>query len=360
MNLTNRNLYYVGGVVRDEILELPSFDIDLCYEGDAIAFSKSFNVVKTNPDFGTVRILYNEQEVDIASTRTETYPRQGHLPVVDKIGCSLKDDLFRRDFTINAMAKNTLSGEIVDYFNGLSDIKNKKLRVLHDESFIEDPSRILRGLKFSVRFGFELEEKTKKLQDVYLSNINYDMSYHRLKKELKETFNLNKAIAYEKFVQQGIYKLLNKDIYESVKIDVLKIEQLVKQYNPIHVWLVYIGAYNLSNFELTSEEKFVVETFNSIKNVTPKSDYEIYKLFKQKPMETILLYTLIINYEIGIKYLEKLSTIKIDVTGDDLRDLGVPQGKIYKEIFDFLEEQIINESLTKEEQIHLVKGKFLV
>ena len=165
MNLTDKNLYYIGGIVRDEILGLPSFDIDLCYEGNAIEFSKNFKIIKTNPNFGTVRILYKGQEIDIASTRTESYPHQGHLPLVDKIGCALKDDLARRDFTINAMAKNTISNEIIDYFDGLTDIKNKQLRVLHDKSFIEDPSRILRGLKFSVRFGFELEKNTRILQD---------------------------------------------------------------------------------------------------------------------------------------------------------------------------------------------------
>ena len=72
------------------------------------------------------------------------------------------------------MAKNTLSGAIIDYFSGLNDIKNKKIRVLHNKSFIEDPSRILRALKFSVRFNFELEENTKKLQEEYLNNINYN------------------------------------------------------------------------------------------------------------------------------------------------------------------------------------------
>lgn len=67
----------------------------------------------------------------------------------------------RRDFTINALAKSVTTGEIVDYVSGLEDLKNKKLRVLHDESFIDDPTRIIRGLKFATRFGFELEEHTK-------------------------------------------------------------------------------------------------------------------------------------------------------------------------------------------------------
>ena len=181
MKLQDKNLYFVGGVVRDEMLGSSNFDVDFCYEGNAIDFAKQkdLEIIKVNPDFGTVRVLIDSQDVDIASTRQETYPEVGHLPKVQNIGCSLKEDLARRDFTVNAMAKNTLTNEVVDYFGGIADIKAKKLRVLHDKSFIEDPSRILRGLKFSVRFGFDLDENTKRLQEEYLLNINYDMSYHR-------------------------------------------------------------------------------------------------------------------------------------------------------------------------------------
>ena len=262
MLIKDKNLYYVGGFVRDEILGIKNFDIDYCYEGDAISFAKEFNVIKTNPDFGTVRVVIDNNEIDIASTRTEVYPNSGHLPVVEKIGCSLREDLRRRDFTINALAKNTVTGEIKDYFNGLSDIENKKLRVLHDKSFIDDPTRIIRGLKFSVRLGFKLDELTKKLQEEYLENINYDISYHRLKKELKETFNLNKKEAYDIFIEQNIYKLLGKE-QSVVKIN-NSIDKLISQIKPEHAWLVYLGEFNLSNFELTSEEKDIIKYFDLV------------------------------------------------------------------------------------------------
>ena len=127
MKFKDKNLYYVGGIVRDEILGIPSFDVDFCYEGNAIEFAQNLNIIKSNPDFGTVRVQSEAGEIDIASTRTETYPKAGHMPVVKEIGCSLKEDLKRRDFTINALAKNTLNNKIIDYFNGLDDIKNKKL-----------------------------------------------------------------------------------------------------------------------------------------------------------------------------------------------------------------------------------------
>ena len=169
MNLKDKNLYYVGGVVRDELLGAKSVDTDYCYEGNAINFVKQrgFNVLKTNEELGTARILLDGKEIDIASTRCEIYPKKGHLPILKTIGCELKEDLIRRDFTINAMAKRTTDNEIIDLYGGMEDLRNGRLRVLHENSFIDDPTRIIRGLKFAVRFGFELEENTKKLLSHY-------------------------------------------------------------------------------------------------------------------------------------------------------------------------------------------------
>lgn len=343
MTLKDKNLYYVGGVVRDEILGTASFDTDFCYEGNAIEFAQGLDIVKTNPDFGTVRVLYDGKEIDIASTREESYPSAGHLPVVRNIGCSLKDDLKRRDFTINAMAKNTLSGELVDFFGGINDIKEKKLRILHQNSFIDDPTRIVRGLKFAIRFGFELEEKTKKIQQEYLENINYDMSFHRLKKELKETFNLNKNEAFDRFIEQGIYKLLG-----DIKCPCFKnknIAALINKYLPTSPWIVYLGLFDLSNLELTGEEK---EIINSIPKTLPQTDFEAYKMFYRIPLESILLYALSVDYDCAINYLDNLQHIKIELTGDDLKKLGIPQGKIYKDIFDkLLEEKIKNPKINE-------------
>ena len=121
MKLKDKNLYYIGGVVRDEFLGKESFDIDLTYDGNAIEFAKKIpdsEIIQINEPFGTVKIKIDGNETDIASTRSETYPQKGHLPVVSNIGCSLKEDVLRRDFTINALAKSTLTGKVIDYVGG--------------------------------------------------------------------------------------------------------------------------------------------------------------------------------------------------------------------------------------------------
>lgn len=287
-SLKDKNLYFVGGVVRDEILGVKSFDTDYCYEGNALDFAErnNFNVIKRNPDFGTVRILLDGKEIDIASTREETYPKPGHLPSVGNIGCTLDKDLKRRDFTINSIAKNSLTGEIFDPLGGKSDIEAKLIRVLHEKSFEDDPTRIIRALKFSVRFEFELDTETLELQKKYLDNINYDMSYHRIKKELIETFNLNKAEAFDKFVEQGIYKLLGEG-QKKPKIKGSIIQNALRGTN-FAPWLIYMSFFSLDKLPLTRQEKKIVEWA-----------YELDKkdATNNTPAESILIHNLIKEHE---------------------------------------------------------------
>lgn len=371
INDNSNKLFYIGGIVRDELLGRESLDVDITYVGNAIEYCSKFGeVVQVNPDFGTVRVAMpshpslcnthspigtmDEVTVDFASTRSESYPQKGHLPVVEKIGCSLREDVMRRDFTINALAKSVTTEEIVDYVGGLEDLKNKKLRVLHDESFIDDPTRIIRGLKFATRFGFELEEHTKKLQDEYLANINYDMSYKRVKKELIETFSLNSQSAFQKFIDQKIYKLVTPNDVEIPKVNV---ENLVTTYLadqpsscPAAIWLVYVGILgDLSRLPLT---KFEQKILDDVPKVVLKSDFELYKTFQNARIETVLLYA-ITKDETGARhYLDDLRKIKLDITGKDLQTLGIKPSPKYQEIFDeVLKVKLKNPSMAKDDEI---------
>lgn len=373
---TSNKLFYIGGVVRDEFLGRKSFDIDITYVGNAIEYCTRFGkVIQKNPDFGTVRVKLSplirlsdtfshdgekdEVIVDFASTRSESYPRKGHLPFVEKIGCSLKEDVMRRDFTINALAKSVATGEIVDYTGGLDDLKNKKLRVLHDESFIDDPTRIIRGLKFSVRFGFELDKHTRLLQEEYLSNINYDMSYKRVKKELIETFNLNSQVAFEKFINEKIYKLVTEN---DVQLPKTNIENLINEYLTAQlpdcmaaIWLVYAGVLgDLSRLPLTKIEQKILD---DVPKRILQDDFELYKTFENAHIESILLYG-ILKDEAGARhYLDDLRNIKISVTGKDLQNLGIKPSPKYQEIFDeILKQKLKNPNMTKEDELAHLKN----
>ena len=161
-------VYIVGGAVRDILLGKDIWDIDFVVEGDAVKLAEEVakrHGVKTHPfpEFGTSHVKVEELKLEFATARRETYERPGAYPHVEQ--ASVKEDLIRRDFTINAMAisLNEDYGTLIDYFGGIRDLKDKMIRVLHPVSFIEDPVRILRALRFSGRFGFKLSKSTEKL-----------------------------------------------------------------------------------------------------------------------------------------------------------------------------------------------------
>lgn len=361
----NFKLYLIGGMVRDLLLGKESLDVDITVEGDAIEFAPILKkeigakISSVHESFGTVKIDLNGQKIDLASTRSESYPKAGHLPHVDKIGCPLKEDVIRRDFTVNALALSLNQknfADLIDYTDGFDDLKAKKIKILHDKSFIDDPTRIIRALKYSTRLDFEIDEKTLKLQQDYLQNINYDMCYKRVKQEIKKTFEQNSQVAFEKFVEQKIYKLITK---KEIKPPKINIENLINKYSPKHPWLVYFGVFAVElNIELspTKYEKEVIESAQSLLNQNFKDDFELYKAFNTQKLESLLILAILGKEKEVCHYLDNLAKIKVQISGDDLIKLGFKPSKKFSEVFDYvLKEKLKTPNMTKLEEIELAK-----
>ena len=189
-------VYLVGGTVRDILLGEPSFDVDIAVEGDAIAFARSLaealdGRVRAHDKFGTAVVLYGDDErVDVVTARTESYESPGALPTVAP--GSIEDDLFRRDFTINAMAASLAGddrGQLVDPFEGRADLEAGRIRVLHDRSFLDDPTRIFRAIRYENRYGFRMDEHTATLaHDAVALGHVHDLSGARMREELIALF----------------------------------------------------------------------------------------------------------------------------------------------------------------------------
>lgn len=159
--------YVVGGIVRDLLLGIGNLDLDLVIEGDGIAFARALadeigGHVKAHERFGTaVVILPDGVKLDIATARTESYKHPAALPTVQP--SSIKPDFSRRDFTINTLAislNGRRFGELIDCYGGQRDLTDKTIRVLHNQSFVEDPTRVFRAIRFAQRFGFRLGKET--------------------------------------------------------------------------------------------------------------------------------------------------------------------------------------------------------
>ena len=156
-------VYLVGGAVRDLLLGGAPFDLDLVVEGDAAAVAASLGgELKAFDRFGTATVVLDGFSYDIARTRRETYAHPGALPEVEP--APLAEDLLRRDFTVNAIAL-ALSGELTEAPGALEDLEARRLRVLHDQSFIDDPTRLFRLVRYSSRLGFEIEPHTRALAE---------------------------------------------------------------------------------------------------------------------------------------------------------------------------------------------------
>ena len=165
-----RGVYLVGGTVRDILLGEPGFDVDLAVEGDGQAFAQALaqelgGRVQPHDAFGTAVVEYGDGEhVDVVTARRERYDAPVVLPTVEP--STIEDDLFRRDFAINAMAvglTGETAGRLVDPFEGRRDLDARTIRVLHDGSFVDDPTRIFRALRYASRYGFELDQHTAQL-----------------------------------------------------------------------------------------------------------------------------------------------------------------------------------------------------
>jgi len=159
--------YLVGGPVRDLLLGRTAFDVDLTLEEDSSVFARALakrtgGRVKSFPQFMTYKVIAGDMpEIDIATARKERYRKPGALPTVS--AGRLKDDLLRRDFSINAIALDILSQQLHDPAGGERDLRNRHVRVLHDQSFIDDPTRIYRAIRLAVRLDFAIENETSNL-----------------------------------------------------------------------------------------------------------------------------------------------------------------------------------------------------
>lgn len=185
-------VYLVGGAVRDILLDRPGFDVDIAVEGDGIAFARALaealvGEALEHGKFGTAVVSYDDGRVDVATARTEHYEAPAVLPVVEH--ASLEEDLVRRDFTVNAMAmslKGEDFGHLVDPFNGRADLAAGLIRVLHDRSFVDDPTRIFRAVRYEQRFGFRMENHTEALarESIATGHVG-DLTGPRIRDELQ-------------------------------------------------------------------------------------------------------------------------------------------------------------------------------
>ncbi|MDD5196200.1 MAG: hypothetical protein PHV92_01045 [Candidatus Omnitrophica bacterium] len=389
----NTEAYLVGGFVRDLILGVKNLDLDIVIEGDGIGlaqdFASSLGVkITVHRQFGTATVFVRPGlKVDFSSSRQEHYPSPAHLPLVK--GGSLKDDLNRRDFTLNAMAISLKDGKLVDYFGGLNDLRHKVIRVLHPLSFIDDPTRIFRAIRFEQRYNFKIEPESLKLlrQAVRLKMLER-IHPHRTRDDLvlilkeknpvKEIKRIEKLAGFDFILPQ--LKIIPKT-YALLKAIKREIGYFHKNYTgrrPLDTWVIYLmglleslDAKKIKNicakFGLRKgEEKRLLSykrsqgrflTDLSRASIAPA---RIFALLEPLSYETILALRAKYNNPVFKRnitdFLDIYNGMRISVSGDDLAGLGVLPGPRYRKIFtQVLKAKLNGQVRNKEEELALIK-----
>ena len=303
--------YLVGGVVRDLLLARPRLDIDVAIEGDvaALADAPGF-VLESGGRFLTGKLPLDGAEIDIAQARAETYPRPGALPDVKP--ATIDQDLARRDFTVNAMAV-PLAGdtELIDPHRGLDDLRAGTLRVLHDRSFVDDPTRALRAARYAARFDLELEAKTGELlREADLSTASDDRVQAELRRIAAEP---GPAKAISLIVEWGILPSIDPAAPERVA----SVVELATE-PPWAGWVDRELAVMLAIVRPLPQ-------IRELSSATPERPSEAVRL--AEPWDPAqLLVARALGAEWLDRYADELRLIELEITGDDLLAEGIPEG----------------------------------
>lgn len=375
-------VYLVGGVIRDLLLGCPMpQDLDFVVIPDAIAFARELEkflggTLKVFEQFGTASLFLNDgPRLDLVTARRELYAASAALPQVES--SSLKNDLYRRDFTLNTLACSLMPesyGHLFDFFGGREDLSRGIIRSLYNLSFVDDPLRILRAIRFEVRFGFTIEENTMELiQKAVKGKVLDKLTRQRLNHELSLVYKEEEpARVLKRLTEMGampsLYYRLNPSLQTWQRLGRIR-EAL--QWASVQQWqappdpeLVYLCALI---YDLESEERSAImrrlqfsrermETVLNSCRVVPGLLEElsaehvnrsvIVNRFDPLPNETLLLlYALTADRKIKeyIKlYLDSLKHVRPRLKGSDLKQLGLEPGPLYGRIMENLREAILD------------------
>jgi tRNA nucleotidyltransferase (CCA-adding enzyme) len=391
--------FLVGGLVRDIFLKRENLDVDVVIEGDGIKFAHEFAShhpvrVRSHKKFGTVVMVFPDGfKVDVATARIEYYDFPAAPPSVEV--SSLKMDLYRRDFTINTLAVKLNKrdyGMLVDYFGAQRDIREKVIRVLHNLSFVEDPTRVLRAIRFEQRFGFKIGKLTLSLMKNAVAIDSFKgLSGRRLFLELKLLLMEPEPIkAIERLDEFGLLQVLSpaidltwelRNLLEATRgvlswFDLLYLEE---DYDP---WKVYFLGLTSSldgkslqalaerlqmgdgqGRRMITQRLGVGAVLDQLYKFQEKSNYALYKLLSQYDTE-ILLYMMARANNRTIKrlvshYFTKLKGTRRLLKGKDLKAMGFPPGPLFKEVLEaLLEARLNNEVATREDEAAFAVARF--
>jgi tRNA nucleotidyltransferase (CCA-adding enzyme) len=355
--------YLVGGAVRDLLLYRPGFDVDLVVVGDAEAYANALaerlgGRVVTHGRFGTAVVHYGAGEhLDVAMARTETYPEPGALPEVAP-AAAIEDDLGRRDFTINAMAVGLPDGELIDPFSGRSHLTDRLVRVLHEGSFADDPTRIFRAAQYEGRLGFRMDPKTETLALIAVPEVGR-LSGARVREELLAILSEERAPEIlARLHRLGVDEALDPSLRFPEDGGLLgRLRMLASQYAPTPDWELGLLALDPPQGWL-DELKFARPVVTRVESAVAEAPAlrarlrgrelepaEIVETVEQTSRNAPLLALAQEDLPALHDYFRRLRDVEVELTGDDLAALGLGESPRVGEVLAELRRRKLNGGL---------------
>lgn len=386
--------YVVGGFVRDLLMNNKNFDIDIVTEADATVFAQSYSKklgckVVIHAKFKTAVVIFeNGLKIDFATARTEYYMTPAAAPEVEE--ASIRNDLFRRDFTINAMAirlDGVQYGKLVDFFSGQKDINEKKIRALHSLSFVDDPSRAFRAIRFAVRFSFDIGAQTERLiKHAESLNLFGQIVGNRLFLELKYILDEKGYIKALEMMKK--YNLLRfYSIFIVYDTDTVKfferLESIISWYDiqvggKAELWRTRFNILfrnlstkqmeeTLEKFDLTSKVRdellddrrytnYALQTIRRYKELRPSM---VVKICAEISCEGLMALACLLRgsgQEMIKNYMTDYSNVKTEIGGEEIISLGIRRGPDVKKVLELLKDNKLDGLIkNKRDEVSFVK-----
>ncbi|MGB7873650.1 MAG: CBS domain-containing protein [Anaerolineales bacterium] len=388
-------VYIVGGFVRDLLLEYPSQDFDMVVEGDAIALGKALGKkyggrVTSHKRFGTAKWFVRESKLenlqsspdsntqipeflDLISARTEFYEHPTALPTVER--GSIKLDLHRRDFTINTLALRLDGhhyGELHDDWGGLADLERGYVRVLHSLSFVDDPTRMLRAVRYEQRYDFEIEARTRELMHEarpMLEKLSPERVRHELDRMLDEP---NWVEMLARLDDLGLLTAIHPELPPPVSDFSASLDQEFASYAPPGLlppkrtlaWLLWLSPVKPATIKALSRRLRFSAALTKLLLAASNLRTDLPTLKDAKPsgwvdrledVPDLAVYTVSLSAKGKAKsalqaYLKEWQQVKSKTTGHDLKELGLPPGPRYQNILRTLRNAWLNEDIKSEKE----------
>ena len=368
-------IYLVGGPVRDALLGRPVKDLDFSVEGDAPALARLLGDELSGKTvvyrrFGTATVTLGADRVDLVTARSETYAQPGALPRVTPSG--IEDDLARRDFSINALAiplageSTGNSTEVLDHCRGIEDLRLGVVRVLHPSSFIDDPTRIFRAVRYEQRLGFRIEDETiglltEALEAGHASALSPDRLRHELERILNED---DPGPILRRCIELGVWAAVHPSLIHADGLD--RLEQRSAEIGPdsaVDRSLVYLAALVsdlpgnsaeelASRLNMTEAWRRVVRDSLALREMSDELENDslppskLVRLLDDLSIEAVIALSLTSEHDKLSQrlnhYLTELRHVEAGLNGQELSELGVPPGPLIGHILARLRDDVLD------------------